>query len=213
MYRPPAFDETRPAELARLIAATRLAILVGDGPDGLCADHVPVLFDPARGPHGTLVGHLARANPRAAAQADGGRVLAIFAGPDAYVSPGWYPSKAQTGRAVPTWNYEAVHAHGVLRLFDDPTRLLDVVSRLSDAHEAGRATPWSVADAPADFVAAHLKGIVGFEIAIARLEGKRKLSQNRAEPDREGVIAGLETEPGEAAAATAVAMRATLRDG
>ncbi len=213
MYRPPAFDEKDPAELARLIATTRLAILVGDGPDGLSADHVPLLFDPARGPHGTLVGHLARANPRAAAQADGGRVLAIFAGPDAYVSPGWYPSKREAGKAVPTWNYEAVHVHGRLRLVDDRDRLLDIVTRLSEVHESGRAEPWSVADAPADFIAAHLKGIVGFEIEIERWEGKRKLSQNRSTADREGVIAGLGAEPGEAAAATAAAMRATLRDG
>lgn len=208
MYRPPAFDEKDPAELARLIGEARLAVIVGDGSDGLAADHVPVLFEPARGPHGTLVGHLARANPRARSAADGGRVLVIFSGPDAYVSPGWYPSKKEAGKAVPTWNYEAVHAHGAIRLFDDRDRLLDVVSRLSDAHEAGRAEPWSVAEAPADFVAAMLKGIVGFEIEIERLEGKRKLSQNRPAADRAGVIAGLDAEADATARATAAAMRA-----
>ncbi|TBW39273.1 FMN-binding negative transcriptional regulator [Siculibacillus lacustris] len=208
MYRPPAFDETRLPLLHAAIAAARLATLVAHDGDGLLADHLPLLLDPTRGPFGTLSGHLARANPQGAPAAEGRPVLAIFAGPDAYVSPSWYPSKAETHKVVPTWNYVAVHAHGRLRFFDDRDRLLALVTRLTEAHEAGRAAPWSVADAPPDFMASMLKGIVGFEIEIERLEGKRKLGQNRTPADRAGVIAGLAAEPGEAAKATAAAMGA-----
>jgi transcriptional regulator len=207
MYRPPAFDEVRPEILAEVISATGLAVLVAHDGDGLLADHLPMLFEPDRGVNGTLVGHLARANPQARPEADGREVMVVFAGPDGYVSPAWYPGKAEGGRVVPTWNHVAVHVHGHLRLFDDAARLRRVVARLSDLHEAGRARPWSVDDAPADFVAALLGGIVGFEIAIERIEGKRKLSQNRPFADRVAVAAGLAAEPREAARAVATAMR------
>jgi transcriptional regulator len=169
--------------------AAGLATLVSSTPDGLIASHVPMLLDPEPAPYGTLVGHLARANPQATAAL--GEALAIFQGPDFYVTPSWYATKRETGKVVPTWNYIAVHAYGTPNFFDDPTRLLDVVTRLTDQHEAGRVAPWAVSDAPDDFVQGMLKAIIGFAIPITRLQGKVKMSQNRPEPDRAGVIAGL----------------------
>ena len=188
MYVPPAFREDRPEILHTAIRATGLAILVTTGPDGLIASHVPLLLDPDAGPHGTLHGHLARANPQARAT---GEALAIFPGPDAYITPSWYATKQEDGKVVPTWNYVAVHATGPLDWFDEPGQLLDLVTRLTERHEAARAEPWAVADAPTDYVAGMLRGIVGFSIAIARLEGKWKMSQNRPPADRAGVVAGL----------------------
>ncbi|WP_333825381.1 FMN-binding negative transcriptional regulator [Pinisolibacter sp.] len=191
MYRPPAFAEDDPAALAAILAETRLATLIAVVDGAPVADHVPVLFDPGRGRHGTLSGHLARANRQAAPAADGRPVLVAVLGPEAYVSPSFYPTKRDTGRVVPTWNYVAVHAHGRIRLFDDAGRLLALVTALTDRHEAGRTDRWKVSDAPEDFVRAQLRGIVGFEIEIERLEGKRKLSQNRTAEDRAGVVTGL----------------------
>lgn len=129
-----------------------------------------------------------------------GEALAIFAGPDAYVSPGWYATKAEHGRVVPTWNYAAVHAYGVAEFFEDAGRLRDVVAGLTTRHEAGRAAPWAVDDAPEPFVQAQLKGIVGVRLALSRVEGKRKFSQNRSAADRAGVVAGLRAEGADAAA-------------
>ena len=178
--------------LHALIAGARLATLACNGADGLPAiSLLPMFLVPGEGAQGTLYGHLARANPQGTALRAAGRAVAVFRGPEAYVSPSWYPSKAETHRVVPTWNYEAVLASGAVEVFDDPARLLAVVTRLTEANEAGRAIPWAVADAPADFVAAQLKGIVGVAIRIEALTGKRKLSQNRATPDRDGAIAGL----------------------
>ncbi|HTU52894.1 MAG TPA: FMN-binding negative transcriptional regulator [Acetobacteraceae bacterium] len=209
MYVPPAFREDRPEILRASIRATGLAILVSFGPEGLIASHVPMLLDEPQGPdiagkHGLLVGHVARANPQWRASAADVQALAIFPGPDAYVSPSLYATKRESGKVVPTWNYVAVHAYGRLTFFDDPRELHALVSRLTAAHEAGRAAPWAVTDAPADFIASQLKGIVGFRIEIARLEGKWKMSQNRPMADRLGVIEGLEQE-GAATVADAVA--------
>jgi len=209
MYRPPAFAEDDPSVLAALLSQARLATLIACVDGVPLADHVPLLFDPTRGRHGTLSGHLARANPQADPAAEGRPVLVVVTGPEAYVSPAWYPSKRETGKVVPTWNYVAVHAWGRLRRFDDPERLLALVSALTDRHEAGRADPWSVGDAPADFVRAQLKGIVGFEIEIERLEGKRKLSQNRTPADRDGVVAGLAASAAAGDRAVATAMGAS----
>lgn len=191
MYRPPAFAEDDVEALAAMLEATRLASLVSVIDGAAVVDHVPMLFDRADGPLGTLRGHLARANPQAAAAIDGRDVLVTVVGPEAYVSPAFYPSKREHGRVVPTWNYVAVHARGPFRRFDDPARLRALVAAQTGCHEAGRPTPWSVDDAPEDYVRAQLKGIVGFEIAITALEGKRKLSQNRTPADRDGVVAGL----------------------
>ncbi|MDO9712232.1 FMN-binding negative transcriptional regulator [Paracraurococcus lichenis] len=145
---------------------------------------------PEEDPCGTLYGHLARANPQWRLP-PAGDAMALFMGPDAYVSPAWYPSKQEHQKVVPTWNYVAVHAYGPLEFFEDADRLLEVVTRLTDLHERPRAEPWTVTDAPEAFVRAQLRGIVGLRLPIARLEGKRKMSQNRSAPDRAGVAAGL----------------------
>jgi transcriptional regulator len=171
-----------------------LATLVTLTGQGLVASHVPLLLDPEPAPYGTLLGHLARPNPQATDSRTDPEALAIFHGPEAYITPSWYATKRETGKVVPTWNYVAVHAYGPLRFFDDPRRLLEIVTRLTERHETPRAQPWAVADAPAEFIAGMLRGIVGFELPITRLEGKRKMSQNRPPADRAGVIAGLSAE-------------------
>ena len=188
MYLPPAFREDRPEILHAAMRAATLPILVTVGADGKIASHVPMLLDATAGPHGTLIGHLARANPQALT---GGEALAIFPGPDAYVSPSLYPSKTIDEKVVPTWNYVAVHATGPITFFDDAARLLDVVTRLTEREEGKRERPWAVSDAPADYVAGRLPAIVGFTIPIARLEGKWKMSQNQPAQNRAGVAAGM----------------------
>jgi len=190
MYLPPAFRDDDRASLVATIRAARLASFVTATPDGPMATSLPLLLDEDEGEHGVIYGHLARANPQRRATPLG-EALAIFMGPDAYVSPSWYATKQETGKVVPTWNYVAVHARGPVEFFDDPDRLLEVVTRLTDLHESGRAAPWAVSDAPPDFVRAQLRGIVGLRMPIATLEGKRKLSQNRNAADRAGVAAGL----------------------
>lgn len=167
----------------------RLPTLIMAGAEGLVATHLPLILDEAEGAHGTLYGHLAKANGQCNGEA--GEALVIFLGPDAYVSPSWYPSKLDGGKVVPTWNYEAVHAYGPVEFFDDPARLLAIVTRLTNRHEAERAHPWAVGDAPDAYIRAQLKGIVGVRLEIARIEGKRKLSQNRSSADRAGVAAAL----------------------
>jgi transcriptional regulator len=199
VYLPPLFKEDRIAVLHDAIRASGLATLVTMTPDGLIASHVPLLLDPDPAPYGTLIGHLARPNPQARGAI--GEALAIFQGLDAYITPSWYATKRETGKVVPTWNYVAIHAAGPITFFDDPDRLLDVVTRLTEKQESGRAAPWAVSDAPADFVQGMLKGIVGFAIPLARLEGKWKMSQNRPAEDRAGVIAGLTAEGREEVAA------------
>ncbi|MCL2430294.1 MAG: FMN-binding negative transcriptional regulator [Alphaproteobacteria bacterium] len=194
MYVPAAFSETRPEILAETMSRSGLATLVTLGPDGLIASHVPMLLDPDRGPHGTLLGHIARANPQWQAPVRGVDGLAIFTGAEAYITPSWYRAKQEHGRVVPTWNYVAVHAYGPVTFFEDAERLHDVVRRLTDRHEAGRAAPWAVSDAPAGYIGGMLRGIVGFAMPIARLEGKWKMSQNRDAADRDGVARGLAAE-------------------
>lgn len=190
MYLPTAFHDTDIERLQQQMAATRLAIVVTHGEQGLLASHVPLLLD-REGEFGTLRGHLARANPQWRDLANGSQAMVIFAGADAYVSPGFYPSKAEHGKAVPTWNFLAVHAYGHAEVFSDPERLRALVSSLTDHHEARQAQPWTVEDAPADYLESMLKAIVGFALPIQRLEGKRKLSQNRSAEDIAGVQRGL----------------------
>ena len=199
MYLPPAFRQDSTDVLHDAIRRSGLATLVTVTSDGLIASHVPFLLDPEPAPYGTLVGHLARPNPQARGAV--GEALAIFMGPDAYITPSWYQTKRETGKVVPTWNYVAIHAAGPITFFNDPDRLLDVVTRLTERHEGERASPWAVSDAPADFIQGMLKGIVGFSIPITRLEGKWKMSQNRPEVDRTGVVAGLTEEGRDAVAA------------
>ncbi len=205
MYVPPAFA-VADDEAWAMLGRARLGVLVTAEPDGLAASHLPFLIDRERG---VLSGHLARANPHALGT--GEEALVVFAGPDAYVSPGWYATKAEHGRVVPTWNYEAVHVRGRLTRFDDPARLHDVVDRLSDHHEADRPAPWSVADAPADYIDRLLRGIVGLELAVTSVVVKRKLSQNQPEANRTGVLAGLDA-GSPADRALAGRMRAEGRD-
>ena len=190
MYTPPLFKEDRIDVLHEAIRCTGLATLVSATAEGLVASHVPMLLDPLPAPYGTLIGHLARANPQANHAI--GEVLVIFQGPEAYISPSWYATKRQDGKVVPTWNYVAVHAYGTIEFFNDPARLRAVVTQLTDRQEASRPEPWAVTDAPAGFIEGMLKGIVGFALPINRLEGKWKMSQNRPAADRAGVIAGLE---------------------
>ncbi|VVO85679.1 FMN-binding negative transcriptional regulator [Pseudomonas fluorescens] len=195
MYNPSSFAIKDLDELREQIHGTRLAMLVTHGVQGLQASHLPLLFKPDEGPKGTLFGHFARANPQWKELQNGAEALVIFAGADAYVSPGFYPSKAEHGKVVPTWNYIAVHAYGTADVFTDAERLLNLVSALTDRHEAGRAQPWKVADAPADYIDGMLKAIVGFALPIQRLEGKRKLSQNRSAEDIASVREGLAASP------------------
>ncbi len=202
MYVPAHFAEDRTPVLHDAIRAFGLATLVTTTADGLIASHVPLLLDPDRGEFGTLIGHFARPNPQAKGAI--GEALAIFLGPEGYVTPSYYPAKREHGKVVPTWNYAAVHAYGPLRFIDDKTELLDLVTRLTDHHESLRAAPWAVADAPADFIQGMLNGIVGFELTIARLQGKWKMSQNRPPADRGGVVEGLRAD-GQTALAGSVA--------
>jgi transcriptional regulator len=195
MYTPSSFAIDDLHELCQQILGTRLAMVVTHGEQGLQASHLPLLFNPDHGPNGTLYGHFARANPQWKELQNGAEALVIFAGADAYVSPGFYPSKAEHGKVVPTWNYVAVHAYGTAEVFTDADRLRTLVSALTDRHEAGRASPWKVADAPADYIDGMLKAIVGFALPIQRLEGKRKLSQNRNAADITGVREGLAASP------------------
>ena len=191
MYVPRAFAVDDVPILHQQMLATPLPVLVTYGSQGLIASHVPLLLNPDEGASGTLYGHLARANPHWKALAEGAEALVIFAGEQAYISPSFYPGKAEHGKAVPTWNYLAVHAYGTAEVFDDAERLLALVSRLSSKHEADRSEPWSVSDAPADYIDSMLKAIVGFRLPITRLDGKRKLSQNRDAADQAGVRKGL----------------------
>jgi transcriptional regulator len=190
MYVPPAFKDDEVESIRATIRGARLANLVTATAEGPVATPLPLFLDEIEGEHGTLYGHLAKANPQWRLPPIG-QALAIFTGPEAYVTPSWYATKQETGKVVPTWNYVAVHAYGPVEFFQEPERLLDVVTRLTNKHEGLRAKPWAVGDAPADFIAAQLRGIVGIRIPVVRLEGKRKMSQNRPESDRVGVAAGL----------------------
>ncbi|MEO7457295.1 MAG: FMN-binding negative transcriptional regulator [Gemmatimonadaceae bacterium] len=190
MYNPSSFAERDLPTLHDFIQAHPLATLVTSSPpNGLFATHLPLILDRTAGPAGTLLGHVARANPHSRTSAIDAMV--IFTGADAYISPEWYATKRDSGRVVPTWNYLAVHAHGTLRLHDDPAFLRAHLEALTERHESPRATPWRVDDAPADYIAQQLKAIVGVELRIDRLEGKWKMSQNRQLADIDGVIQGL----------------------
>jgi len=195
MYNPVPFEENRLDVLHAFVRAHPLGTLVTNGPDGPEATHLPLFLDAAAG---LLRCHMARANPQwrrlesgQSGQCDG-RALVIFSGAGHYITPNWYPEKREHGKVVPTWNYVAVHATGAARLFEDTPSLIRHLSELTDSMEAGFAEPWSVADAPPDYVEGLAKAIVGVEIAVDRIEGKWKLSQNRSAGARQGVIAGLD---------------------
>ena len=168
----------------------RLSTLVTATSEGLIATPLPLILDESEGEHGVLYGHLAKANPQWKLPATG-EALAIFSGPDAYVTPSWYAAKREHGKVVPTWNYVAVHAYGQAEFFEDEDRLREVVTRLTNLYEHPRAEPWAVTDAPEAFIKSQLKVIVGLRLPVSRIEGKRKMSQNRSAEDRDGVAQGL----------------------
>lgn len=201
MYQPAhrKFVVQDPAALLADLSRGAPATLVTYGPGGFRASILPMLFSPDDGEHGILRGHLARGNPQwreieasiAAGGDRAGEALAIFDGPDAYVSPAWYEEKRLTGKVVPTWNYVTVQVHGAISTIHDPEWLIPHVARLVARHEAGRPDPWALTDAPDDYVRTQARAIVGLELRITRLEAKAKLSQNRSDPDINGTIGGL----------------------
>lgn len=191
MYQPPHFREDRLEIQHGLIRAHPLGLLVTNGSTGLVANPLPFVLDAAASPLGTLKAHLSRANGQWQDFDPGQEALAIFQGVDAYVTPSWYETKRETGKVVPTWNYAVVQAYGRITVIEDADWLRRQIGELTATHEASRPEPWAVDDAPAPFIAAQLKGIVGIEIEITRIEGKWKVSQNRPEADRLGVSEGL----------------------
>jgi len=208
MYTPPAFRQDDPQQIAAFLTAHPFGTLVTLGADGLSASPLPFLVETGSdGAPVRLIGHLAKANPQWRDFNPAVPALAVFNGPDAYVTPAWYPSKAETGRVVPTWNYMAVHVHGALEVVEDAAAKLDIVRRLTDRHEGGRTAPWAVSDAPADYVEAQLKGIVGVVLRVERVSAKWKLSQNKWADEYAGVRDGLAAEADPAARLLAAAMK------
>ena len=210
MYLPGHFEETRLDELHRFVDEHPFGALVVHGPNGLDANHLPFLLEPAAGAYGRLLAHVARANPLWREAKDGDEALVIFRAEDAYVSPNWYPSKHEAHRQVPTWNYRVVHVHGTLAIRDDERFVRGVVARLTRVHEArtGSATPWRMGDAPADYLDRMLGAIVGIEVEITAIVGKWKLGQNKDERDRLGAAEALSERGLEAIAAAMRGARA-----
>ncbi|MBY5404703.1 FMN-binding negative transcriptional regulator [Rhizobium leguminosarum] len=191
MYTPPAFIVADRTELHEMIRQCHLANFITATARGPMATPLPMFLDESEGDIGVLYAHLARPNPQWQAEVIGDG-LAVFMGPDAYVTPSWYATKAEHGKVVPTWNYTAIHASGPVEFFDDADRLHEVVSRLTNIHESSRKAPWAVTDAPEIYIKAQMRGIVGIRMPIVNLQGKRKMSQNRPEEDRKGVKRGIE---------------------
>ena len=192
MYIPDAFREDDLPAIHAAIERIQLATLVTLTGGGLFATHLPFLLDAGRGEYGCLYGHVARGNQQWRESSREVEALAIFTADDAYVTPNWHPSKQETGRVVPTWFYTAIHVYGTAEFIEDPEYLRDIVTRLTDKHEAAFPAPWAVTDAPADYVDAQLKRIVAIELPITRIEGKWKYSQRTSAKDSQGVLAGLE---------------------
>ncbi len=192
MYIPRANEETRVPVMRALMEAHPLGTLVTLGASGLFASHIPMVLEDDGSQFGVLKGHIARGNAQWRDFVSTVDALAIFAGHQHYITPNWYPGKQEHGKEVPTWNYAVVHAYGPLKVIEDEQWLMTFLDRLTNIHEAASPAPWKVSDAPEDFIKSMLRGIVGLELPIRRLEGKWKVSQNRTESDRKGVIAGLE---------------------
>jgi transcriptional regulator len=184
MYIPAHFRIQNPQDLHAILRDHPLGALVTAGPEGLDANHIPFEFDPSQGAHGLLTAHVARANPVWQQCQQGADVLVIFRGNESYISPNWYPSKHETHRQVPTWNYEVVHVHGRLTVMDEEKFVRRVVARLTREHEAAEPRPWKMGDSPPEYIAQMLKAVVGIQVEIQRIEGKAKLSQNREARDR-----------------------------
>jgi transcriptional regulator len=213
MYLPSHFEESRIEVLHAAIRAQPLGLLITLADAGLQANPIPFLIDAGPTPQGTLRGHVARANPVWRETRDDVDSLVVFQGPQAYVSPSMYPTKAATGKVVPTWNYVTVQARGRLRAIDDATWVRGLVERLTQTHEASRAVPWAVSDAPGDYIDSMLRAIVGIEIELTALQGKWKVSQNRNAADRQGVVYGLEQQAQALADGQALAMAELVRRG
>ncbi|CAN7326013.1 FMN-binding negative transcriptional regulator [Variovorax sp. LjRoot178] len=192
MYLPKQFVEPRIEELHRIVRENSLGMLLTNTAAGLEANHLPFLLDGDQQAGGILLAHVARANPVWREVENGDDVLVVFRGVHGYISPSWYPGKHETHRRVPTWNYEVVHAHGTIHVRDDEKFLRGVVARLTRQHESDQPQPWKMGDAPPDYLAEELSHIVGIEVCLTRLEGKRKLNQHHETRDREGAIRGLE---------------------
>ncbi len=188
MYVPAHFAVSDPAELHRIIGEHPLGVLITPVEGSVDANHIPFALDASHGPHGRLLAHVARANPLWQQCREGAQVLVVFRGDEHYISPNWYPSKHESHRQVPTWNYEAVHVHGRLAVREDERFIRGVVARLTRTHEAGEPVPWKMGDSAADYIDAMVRAIVGIEIAIERLEGKCKLGQNREARDVKGAV-------------------------
>jgi transcriptional regulator len=188
MYLPKAFEELRPEVLHALVRAHPLATIVMHADGALCADHIPLILQP---PNDVMLGHVARANPLWRRAGDGAACLVVFSGVDHYISPNGYATKAQTGKVVPTWNYEAVHVNGTIRAIDDPAWLRNFLATLTHEHERTQPRPWRIDDAPADYIEAMLGAIVGIEITVQRITGKAKLSQNQPAENRRSLVAAL----------------------
>jgi len=210
MYLPKSFEPPDIGTLQQFVRAHPFGVLVAMTRGGLEGNHIPFLIDVEPEPYGTLRGHVARANPIWQEVQLWTDALVIFQGPDSFISPSWYPSKLETAAVVPTWNYVVVHAHGHLRVIQDPHWLRAHVEELTNRHEQDREAPWAVTDAPADYIQKMVGAIVGLEIPITRLTGKWKLGQNRTERDRAGVVDGLIGEGTESAEALAALVRGTL---
>lgn len=191
MHVPSHFEQPSVEAMQALIAANPFATLITLGAEGLCGNHIPMELRKEPQPYGTLVGHVARANPVWRELANSSEALVIFQGVNTYITPSWYPSKKETGMVVPTWNYVVVHAHGNLRVIDDPQWIKAHVDNLTHYQEASFSHPWAVSDAPGEYIQKLIGNVVGIEMPITRLVGKWKVSQNRPEPDRAGVVEGL----------------------
>ena len=211
MYIPAAFKEERPERMVELMRAHPLATLVTLGSEGLVASHLPMLYVPGEGEAGALHGHLAKGNPQWKDLREGVEALAIFHGPQAYISPSWYVTKQETGRVVPTWNYSVVHVYGALDVYTDAERLRAHLAALTASQEGRFQRPWSVDDAPADYVDGMQRAVVGVSLRIRRMEGKWKMSQNRPAADREAVVAALTAQGDEASLEVAELVRAGMR--
>jgi transcriptional regulator len=194
MYTPKVFLEEDRDQIIAMIRACSLATMVTHSSQQFLATSLPMYLAESEGKHGVLHAHIAKANPQWQ-ETSKNDALVIFQGPNAYITPNWYPSKQQNGMVVPTWNYIAVHAYGSVEFYDDPKRLLEVVSTLTNLYEAKQPKPWSVDDAPRDYIEAQLRGIIGVRIQIERIEAKKKLSQNRSAKNRTGAKAGLQESP------------------
>ena len=191
MYIPKHFEQPSVEAMHALMSTNPFATLVTHGPEGLCANHIPIEVHEDPKPYGTLVGHVARANPVWRDASNNQESMVIFQGANAYITPSWYPSKKESGRVVPTWNYAVVHAYGHMRVVDDPQWVKAHIEKLTNRQESSFPHPWAISDAPIEFTEKLIGGVVGIEMVITKLEGKWKMSQNRPESDRDGVARGL----------------------